>query len=158
MSDNREAQRTPAAAPNLASGSDPFALLGRGPRCGGRGCGCGDVRCGDGDDCRGAGRACDADGPRHVLGGAVVLSTPHLPVGRAARKASGEAGDDGQDRTKSDAAYLDAFITAEAAAAEDHIAAEMLSRGEALPNPKSCQTRLEHPNFIMDPELITVYV
>jgi hypothetical protein len=57
-----------------------------------------------------------------------------------------------------DAAYLDAFITAEAAAAEDHIAAEMLSRGEALPNPKSCQTRLEHPNFIMDPELVTVYV
>jgi hypothetical protein len=55
-----------------------------------------------------------------------------------------------------DAAYLDAFITAEAAAAEDHIAAEMLSRGEALPNPKSCQTRLEHPNFIMNPDLVYV--
>ena len=57
-----------------------------------------------------------------------------------------------------DAAYLDAYITAEEAAAEDRIAAELLSRGEALPNPKSCQTRLEHPNFIMDPELVTAYV
>ena len=57
-----------------------------------------------------------------------------------------------------DAAYLDAFITAEEAAAEDRVAAELLSRGEALPVPKSCQTRLEHPNFIMNPELITVYV
>ena len=57
-----------------------------------------------------------------------------------------------------DAAYLDALITAEEAAAEDRIAAELLSRGEALPNPKSCQTRLEHPNFIMNPELITMYV
>ena len=57
-----------------------------------------------------------------------------------------------------DAAYLDAYITAEEAAAEDRIAAERISRGEALPDPKSCQTRLEHPNFIMDPELITVYV
>jgi hypothetical protein len=57
-----------------------------------------------------------------------------------------------------DAAYLDAFITAEDAAAEDRIAAGLLSRGEALPVPKSCQTRLEDPNFIMNPELITVYV
>ena len=57
-----------------------------------------------------------------------------------------------------DAAYLDAFITAEEAAAEDRIAAELLSRGEALPAPKGCQTRLEHPNFVMNPELITVYV
>ena len=57
-----------------------------------------------------------------------------------------------------DAAYLDAYITAEEAAAEDRIAAELLSRGEALPVPKSCQTRLEHPNFIMNPESITVYV
>ena len=57
-----------------------------------------------------------------------------------------------------DATYLDAFIIAEDAAAEDRIAAELLSRGEALPVPKSCQTRLEHPNFIMNPELITVYV
>jgi hypothetical protein len=57
-----------------------------------------------------------------------------------------------------DAAYLDAFITAEEAAAEDRIAAERLSRDEVLPVPKSCQTRLEHPNFIMNPELITAYV
>lgn len=57
-----------------------------------------------------------------------------------------------------DAAYLDAFITAEEAAEEDRIAAELLSRGEALPVPKNCQTRLEHPNFSMNPELITVYV
>ena len=57
-----------------------------------------------------------------------------------------------------DAVYLDVYITAEDAAAEDRIAAERLSRGEALPVPKSCQTRLEHPNFIMNPELITVYV
>ena len=55
-----------------------------------------------------------------------------------------------------DAAYLDAFITAEQAAAEDRIAAELLSRGEALPDPKSCQTRLEHPNFIMNPDLVYV--
>ena len=57
-----------------------------------------------------------------------------------------------------DAAYLDALITAEEAAAEDRIAAELLSRGEALPAPKSCQTRLEHPNFVMNPEVIIVYV
>lgn len=58
-----------------------------------------------------------------------------------------------------DAAYLDALITAEEAAAEDRMAAELLSRGEALPAPKSCQTRLEHPAFSMDPQLITaVYV
>ena len=56
-----------------------------------------------------------------------------------------------------DAAYLDAFITAEEAAVEDRIVAELLSRGEALRVPKS-QTRLENPKFIMDPELITVYV
>jgi hypothetical protein len=58
----------------------------------------------------------------------------------------------------SDADYLDASITAEEAAVEDRIAAELLSRGEALPVPKSCQTRLEHPDFVMNPELITVYV
>ena len=57
-----------------------------------------------------------------------------------------------------DATYLDAFIIAEDAAAEDRIAAELLSRGEALPVPKSCQTRLEDPNFIMNPELIKAYV
>ena len=55
-----------------------------------------------------------------------------------------------------DAAYLDAFITAEEAAAEDRIAAELLSRGEALPDPKSCQARLEHPSFIMNPDLVYV--
>ena len=55
-----------------------------------------------------------------------------------------------------DAAYLDAFITAEEAAVEDRVAAEHVSRGEALPVPKNCQTRLEHPNFIMNPELVYV--
>jgi hypothetical protein len=49
-----------------------------------------------------------------------------------------------------DVVYLDAFITAEEAAAE------LLSRREALQVPKSCQTR--HLNFTMNPELITVYV
>ena len=54
------------------------------------------------------------------------------------------------------AAYLDAFTTAEEAAAEDP---ELLSCGEALPFPKSRQTpRLELPDFIMNPEPITVYV
>ena len=55
------------------------------------------------------------------------------------------------DALVTDAAYLDALITAEEAAAEDRIAAERLSRGEALPAPKACQRRLEHPAFIMDP-------
>jgi len=54
-----------------------------------------------------------------------------------------------------DAAYLDILVTAEEAAAEDRIAAELLSRGEALPAPKSCQMRLEHPAFTMDPVFIT---
>ena len=62
------------------------------------------------------------------------------------------------DALVTDAAYLDAFITSEDAAAEDRVAAERLSRGEALPVPKSCQTRLEHPNFLMNPVLIIVYV
>jgi hypothetical protein len=57
-----------------------------------------------------------------------------------------------------DAANLDAFVTAEEAAVEDRIAAELLSSEEALPDPKSCQTRLEDPNFIVNPDLITVYV
>ena len=56
-----------------------------------------------------------------------------------------------RDALVTDAAYLDAFITAEEAATEDRIVAELLSRGEALPVPKSCQTRLEHPAFAMDP-------
>lgn len=57
-------------------------------------------------------------------------------------------------------ASLDAFITAEeAAVVEDQIASELLSRGEALPDSKSCQTRLEDPNsIIVNPALITVYV
>ena len=57
-----------------------------------------------------------------------------------------------------DAAYLDAFITVENAAREDRIAAGLLSRGEALPVPKSCQRRLGDPNFIMNPVVITGYV
>ena len=57
-----------------------------------------------------------------------------------------------------DAAYLDAFTTAEDAAAEDQIAAGLLFRGETLPVPKSCQTRLEDPNFIMNPEVMNGYV
>ena len=61
------------------------------------------------------------------------------------------------DALVTDAAYLDAFITAEEAAAEDRIAAELLSRGEALPVPKSCQTRLEHPAFAMHPVYNTSY-
>ncbi|KAF8809863.1 hypothetical protein BYT27DRAFT_7222229 [Phlegmacium glaucopus] len=58
------------------------------------------------------------------------------------------------DALVTDAAYLDVLTTAEEAAAEDRIAAELLSRGEALPVPKSCQTRLEHPAFVMDPVFI----
>jgi hypothetical protein len=84
-----EAQHTPAVAPKVASGSDPFALLGRSSRRGGGDCGCGDHRLGDGGDYRGGGRVRGADNPGHVLGGAVVLSTLRLLVGRAARKASG---------------------------------------------------------------------
>lgn len=56
------------------------------------------------------------------------------------------------------AAYLEAFITAEEAAVEDRIAAKLLARGEALPPPKRCQRRLEHPDFLMDPEPFTVCV
>jgi hypothetical protein len=62
------------------------------------------------------------------------------------------------DALVTDTAYLDAFITAEEAAAEDRVAAELLSCGRPLPAPKSCQTRLEHPDFCMDPLPITVYV
>lgn len=62
------------------------------------------------------------------------------------------------DALVTDAAYLDSLITAEEAAAEDRIAAELLSRGEALPVPKSCQMRLEHPAFTMEPVFISVYV
>lgn len=57
------------------------------------------------------------------------------------------------DALVTDATQLDAFITAEEAATEGRIAAELLSRGEALPVPKSCQTRLKHPAFAMDPAM-----
>ena len=60
--------------------------------------------------------------------------------------------------TDAAAANLDTFITAEDAVVEDWIEAEFLSLDEALPDTKSSQTRLEDPNFIMDPEFITVYV
>jgi len=62
------------------------------------------------------------------------------------------------DALVADAAYLDAFIIAEEAAVEDRIAAELLSHGEALPVPKSCQMRLEDPAFVMDPVFITTYL
>ena len=62
------------------------------------------------------------------------------------------------DALVTDAAYLDVFITVEEAAAEDRIAAQLLSRGGALPAPKACQTRLEHPAFRMDPQITTQYV
>ena len=57
-----------------------------------------------------------------------------------------------------DDTYLDASIAEEEAAEEDRIAAEHLSRGEEFPVPESSQTRLEDPNFIMDPELFAMYV
>ncbi|KAF8153879.1 hypothetical protein B0H34DRAFT_661873 [Crassisporium funariophilum] len=56
------------------------------------------------------------------------------------------------DALTTDAAYLDAHVTAEEAATEDRRAAEMLSRDENLPPPKACQIRLEHPAFVMHPE------
>ena len=62
-----------------------------------------------------------------------------------------------------DDANLDTFVAAaEEAELEDRIATELLSLDESHPVPKSChgQTRLEDPledpNFIMNPELITV--
>ncbi|KAF8963236.1 hypothetical protein BDZ97DRAFT_1039555 [Flammula alnicola] len=51
-----------------------------------------------------------------------------------------------------DAAYLDALITAEEAAAQDRRVAEMVSRGEELPPPTAAQTRVEHPAFVMHPD------
>jgi len=51
-----------------------------------------------------------------------------------------------------DAAFLDAFTTSEEAAAEDRLAAQRLFRGEPLPPPKTSQTRLEDPSFVMHPE------
>lgn len=55
-------------------------------------------------------------------------------------------------------AYLNAFITAKEAAVEDRIAPGLLSRDKALPVPKSRQTRLELPDFIMNPEPLKMYV
>lgn len=49
------------------------------------------------------------------------------------------------DALVTDTAYLDGFITAKEAANEDQIAAELLSGGEALPVPNSCQSRLDDP-------------
>ena len=54
-----------------------------------------------------------------------------------------------------DTAHMDAPIIGEEAEAEDWVAAELLSRGEALPD---SQTRLEYPNFIMNLDLFTEYV
>jgi hypothetical protein len=55
------------------------------------------------------------------------------------------------DALTADAAYLDAFVTSEEAAAEDRLAAQRLARGEPLPRPKASQTRLENPAFVMHP-------
>ena len=60
--------------------------------------------------------------------------------------------------TDAAAANLDTFITAEDAVVEDWIEAEFLSLDEALPDPKSSQTLLDDPSFIMDPELVAEYV
>lgn len=51
-----------------------------------------------------------------------------------------------------DQEYLNAFIVAEAAAVADRRAAELLSRGESLPEPNAVQARLESRNFVMHPE------
>lgn len=51
-----------------------------------------------------------------------------------------------------DAAFLEAAIVAEAAAAADRRVAEMLSRGEELPPQTAAQTRMEQPGFTMYPE------
>ncbi|KDR78118.1 hypothetical protein GALMADRAFT_266649 [Galerina marginata CBS 339.88] len=60
------------------------------------------------------------------------------------------------DAVAADAAFLEASITAEAAAEADRRAAEMLSRGEILPAPNATQARLEDPTFIMHPEPPTI--
>lgn len=59
------------------------------------------------------------------------------------------------DALVTDAAYLDDFITAEEAATQDRIAAQLLSCGESLPVPKSSQTRLEDPAFVVDPDAMS---
>ena len=50
-----------------------------------------------------------------------------------------------------DAAFLEAAIVVEAAAAADRRVAEMLSRGEDLPPQTAAQVRLEQPGFTMYP-------
>lgn len=57
-----------------------------------------------------------------------------------------------REASSTDAAYLEALITAEQAATEDRRAALALSRGEALPLPTNTQARLEDPAFKMHPE------
>ena len=56
------------------------------------------------------------------------------------------------DALTADTALLDAFTISEQAAAEDRLAAQRLSRGEALPPPKAFQTRLGDPAFVMHPD------
>ena len=50
-----------------------------------------------------------------------------------------------------DAAFLEAAIVVEAAAAAVRRVAEMLSRGEDLPPQTAAQVRLEQPGFTMYP-------
>jgi len=51
-----------------------------------------------------------------------------------------------------DEAYLNAFIIAEEAAAQDRRAAEMLSRNDRLPERTAAQVRVEQSSFIMHPD------
>ncbi|PPR02526.1 hypothetical protein CVT24_001952 [Panaeolus cyanescens] len=55
---------------------------------------------------------------------------------------------------ETDAAYLDAFMTAEAAAEADRRVAEAVSNGQPLPPPIPAQTRLEHRAFDMEPKFV----
>ncbi|KAF9528770.1 hypothetical protein CPB83DRAFT_298045 [Crepidotus variabilis] len=56
-----------------------------------------------------------------------------------------------REASATDAAYLEALVVAEQAAAEDRRAALALSRGEALPPVQDCQRRLEDPAYQMHP-------
>lgn len=56
------------------------------------------------------------------------------------------------DAVATDGAYVEALMTAELAAADDHRAAQMLSRGDRLPPPNATQTRLEDRAFVMHPD------
>ncbi|KAF5329483.1 hypothetical protein D9619_009199 [Psilocybe cf. subviscida] len=53
---------------------------------------------------------------------------------------------------ESDAAILQAHLTAERAAEEDRRAADLVSRGEPLPPPTAIQASLEDPAFVLQPE------